>query len=157
MNKPKTKRLGALPKRYKFILNPYVDLRLSTCPKCERLTYPRKFPLFIHVGGTEPGCFAAILGKTCKYCPKCEIIMAHKDELDPLVAEQRELNAPALTNHEYLVMGTVELKFWKKSLTEPQTMDEVMKHTAQFKDHLTLHYQPAGWYHKDYVPEWDRK
>ncbi|NOT59746.1 MAG: hypothetical protein HOP19_05910 [Acidobacteria bacterium] len=149
MKKSKPGRLGMLPKRYKFILNPYVDLRLSTCPKCERLTYPRKFPLFIHVGGTDPSYFSAILGKTCKYCPKCEIIMAHKDELDPLIEEQRAIVAPALTNKEYLVMGTVELKFWKKSLTEPQGRDEVLQHTAQFKDHLTLHYRPAGWYRDD--------
>ena len=149
MNKSKPGRLGALPRRYKFILNPYVDLRLSTCPKCERLTYPRKFPLFIHVGGTAPGYFTAILGKTCKYCPKCEIIMAHQDELDPLIEEQRVRVAPALANHEYFVMGTVELKFWKKSLTEAQDSTEVLKHTAEFKAHLTLNYRPAGWYRAD--------
>jgi Zn-finger nucleic acid-binding protein len=153
MKPAKAKGLGALPKRYKFILNPHIDLRLSTCPKCERLTYPRKFPLFIHVGGTAPGAFAAILGKTCKYCPKCEIIIAHKDELDPLVEEQRVRLAPHLASNDYFVLGTVELKFWKKGLTEPQTMDEMMKHTAQFKDHLTLDYRPAGWYRAD-EPDW---
>ena len=151
MKKSNLDRLGALPKRYKFILNPHVDLRLSTCPKCERLTYPRKFPLFIHIGGTAPGWFAGVIGKTCKYCPKCEIIMAHQDELEPLIEAQRTVMAPDAANKEYLVVGTVELKFWKKSLTEPQTMAEMLKHTAQFKDHLTLNYRPAGWYRNDEV------
>ena len=37
-------RVGYLPPRYKFLLNPFPETRLSTCPKCDGLTYPRNFP-----------------------------------------------------------------------------------------------------------------
>ena len=39
------KRIGKLPPRYSFILNPYADVRLSKCPRCQKLTYLRKFAL----------------------------------------------------------------------------------------------------------------
>jgi hypothetical protein len=60
------------------MLNPFAGTRLSTCPKCDELTYPRKFPLFVHVDGWGP----LALGKTCKYCPRCELIMCHQDYVD---------------------------------------------------------------------------
>jgi hypothetical protein len=50
--------------RYFFILNPYSDVRVSKCPKCNRATSTRKFALFIHVDGFGP----LALGKTCRYC-----------------------------------------------------------------------------------------
>jgi hypothetical protein len=45
----KRKRVDKLPPRYKFLLNPCSDVRLSKCPCCDRLTHPRRFALFIHV------------------------------------------------------------------------------------------------------------
>jgi len=40
---------GKLPRRYHFFLNPHPELRLRKCPWVQKLTYPRKFPLFIVV------------------------------------------------------------------------------------------------------------
>src|SRR5437763_16745322 len=40
----------------------YTGTRLSKCPRCEKLIYPRKFAFFIHVDGWGP----MALGKTCK-------------------------------------------------------------------------------------------
>src|SRR4051794_17148071 len=74
MTKP---TLGNLPPRYSFILNPHSDIRLTRCPKCERLTHPRKFALFVHV--EEWG--GVVLGYTCRYCTRCELIIVHQDEL----------------------------------------------------------------------------
>jgi hypothetical protein len=71
-------RVGKLPPRYGFILNPHGGTRLSKCPRCERYTHPRKFAFFIHVEGWGP----MALGKTCKYCSRCELIMMHQDELE---------------------------------------------------------------------------
>jgi hypothetical protein len=45
----KKKRLGKLPPRYLFILNLYADVRLSKCPRRQKLTHLRKFALFIHI------------------------------------------------------------------------------------------------------------
>src|SRR5215210_4340089 len=71
-------RLGKLPPRYSFILNPYPDERLSKCPKCDQRTHLRKFALFILVDGFGP----MVLGKTCRFCTPCELLIVHQDELE---------------------------------------------------------------------------
>jgi hypothetical protein len=84
------KSIGKLPPRYSFILNPYADVRLSKCPRCQKLTYLRKFALFIHIDAWGP----MALGKTCRYCSRCELIMAHQDELEAQLAHSFSQIAP---------------------------------------------------------------
>jgi len=140
------KRIGKLPPRYSFILNPYQDLRLSKCPKCDRLTYPRKFALFIHIDGWGP----MALGKTCKYCSRCELIMTHQDELEAELAEKFSEINPAVIGNKYLVLGTVETKTWREGLQKgPTDFNEMRHHIADFKKVLDLYYRPAGWYRAD--------
>ena len=129
MAKRKTSRLGKLPPRYAFILNPYVDVRFSKCPKCEKLTYPRKFALMIHVEGADP----IILGKTCKYCSPCELIIAHRDELEALLAGHFSVVDPDVVGNEYLVLATVDLAFWKAAMANAVSFEETLEHTAQIK------------------------
>ena len=88
------KRIGKLPPRYSFMLNPYTDVRLSKCPRCQKLTYLRKFALFIHIDAWGP----MALGKTCRYCARCELIMAHQDELEAQLAHSFSQIAPAVLN-----------------------------------------------------------
>ena len=73
---------GECAPRYTFILNPHVDYRASKCPLCKKTTYERKFPLVILVAETHP----LVLGFTCKYCSRCELIIAHKDALETQLA-----------------------------------------------------------------------
>ena len=82
--------VGNLPPRYSFILNPYRDIRLSKCPKCDRPTHLRKFALLIHVDDWGP----LVLGKTCRYCTPCELIVAHQDELEAQLAHSLSSIAP---------------------------------------------------------------
>lgn len=42
-------RLGILPPRYSFALNPHRDARFTRCPLCEQKTRSRKFALFVVV------------------------------------------------------------------------------------------------------------
>jgi len=136
-------RMGKQKPRYSFLLNPYADVRLSKCPRCNRLTHLRKFPLFIHVDGWGP----LILGKNCRYCTPCELIMAHQDELEAELARSPAHFVPGTPEHGYLVLGTVERKVWRKGLTgSGNPLDEVLEHTADFKKHFDLHYEPGGWY-----------
>ena len=135
------KRLGDLPPRYSFLLNPYTDQRLSKCPKCGKLTFLRKFPLFIHVQGVGP----LVLGKTCRYCAKCELIMAHKDELDAEVQHALAKRMPEAVGSEYMVLGTMERRAWQRSLEGGQPLEEAMKHVAEIKKHLVLEVEPGGW------------
>ena len=44
-------RIGALPPRYAFVLNPHADTKFTKCPRCETKTNLRKLSLVIHVDG----------------------------------------------------------------------------------------------------------
>src|SRR4029079_6862173 len=96
------KTIGKLPPRYAFLLNPYSDVRLSKCPKCDRPTHPRKFALMIHVDGWGP----FVLGKTCRYCTPCELIIAHRDELEAELTGSFARLDPGVIGKEHLVIGT---------------------------------------------------
>jgi hypothetical protein len=134
-----TKRIGGQPPRYAFILNPYSDVRVSKCPKCNRPTYSRKFALFIHTDGFGP----LVLGKTCRYCSRCELIVAHQDELETQLA-----NGPAhLTPGDggYLVIGTMDKTAWQKGLDGGEgRVAATVQQVADFKKVLTLHVE-GGW------------
>ncbi len=75
-------RIGKLRPRYSFMLNPHSEVRLSKCPKCQRLTHRRKFALFVHIERWGP----MALGKTCRFCARCDLIMAQQDELEAQLA-----------------------------------------------------------------------
>jgi len=70
-------RIGKLAPRYSFMLNPHTEVRLSKCPKCRKATHLRKFALFIHIDEWGP----MVLGKTCRYCSRCAMVMVQRAEL----------------------------------------------------------------------------
>jgi hypothetical protein len=135
------KKLGKRPRRHYFFLNPYRDARFSYCPKCEGKTRLRKFPLVIHVEPLNP----VALNKTCRYCPGCDLIIAHQDEieaqLDALFAERD----PALIGNDYLVMGTIDRAVWRRSLKTPMPIPESLDHLHVFKDALEFEPVHYGW------------
>jgi hypothetical protein len=135
-------RFGQLPPRYRFALNPWTDYRAARCPRCNGLTHPRKFALLIHVDSDE----LRVLGKTCKYCSKCEFIIAHQDEIEAELAAHFEQMRPNVIGNDYRVLGTVERKAWREGLAQPKAHDQVLAHTADFKEYLEIEYQPGGWY-----------
>jgi len=142
-------KIGKLPRRYSFILNPHTDTRLSKCPKCEKLTHFRKFVLFIHIDGWGP----MALGKTCRYCSRCELIMVHQDELEAQLAYSFSQIAPDMIGNEYMVLGTIEKKAWQEGLGgKGQPLTEMLKHTADFKKYYDLEFEPGGWYPADHEP-----
>ena len=131
-----------MPPRYGFILNPHAETRLSKCPRCEKLTYPRKFAFLIHVDGWGP----MALGKTCKYCSRCELIMMHQDELEAELTYSFSKFAPEVIGNEYLVLGTIEKRVWQKGVKgEGTEVGEILKHVADFKKVYDLEYDPGGW------------
>ncbi len=138
---PRRRQFGQLPPRYRFALNPSSDLRVARCPRCQALTYPRKFALLIQVEPDE----LRVLGKTCKSCSKCEFIICHQDELEAELAERFARQRPEVVGHPYLVVGTVALKTWRAGLTQPKTIAEVLAQTADIQDYRVLEYDPGGW------------
>jgi hypothetical protein len=135
--------LGRLPPLYRFILNPYTDVRFSRCPICEQKTRQRKVPLFIHVDPLKP----VVLGYTCRYCPDCDLLIAHRDQIEALMAD---LSAESgLTIQDYLVMGTVERKAWREGVKQAMSIGDLLANLHDFKEVLTVEYRPAGWYPAD--------
>src|SRR5207302_9348374 len=76
------KPLGKQPPLYRFFLNPYQDMRFTRCPQCDSKTLQRKLPLVIHVEPME----MLSLNKTCRYCPHCDLLILHQDDLEHLLA-----------------------------------------------------------------------
>ena len=91
-------KIGELSPRYSYMLNPYSDVRLSKCPKCGKLTHPRKFALLIHIEAW--GLLA--MGKTCRYCSRCELIMVHQGELEAELAQSFSQIAPEVIGKAYI-------------------------------------------------------
>ena len=142
MSPQKKSQLGKLTPRYRFILNPYEDVRFTRCPQCEQKTKQRKLPLFIHVHPFNP----VVLGKTCRYCPDCDLLIAHQDEIEANLAMLFTRINPDIVGNEYLIMGTVERKAWRQSLKNAMAPNEMLDHLHDFEDVLRIEVRSAGWY-----------
>ena len=145
MANKKKPSIGKLPPKYTFILNPYTDARFTRCPACDQKTKQRKLPLFIHVEPLRP----VVLGKTCRYCPDCDLLIVHQDELEAQLEALFAERDPSLIGNDYLVLGTVERQAWRESLKQPKGIQEMLEHLHIFKEVRTVEYQPAGWYPAD--------
>jgi hypothetical protein len=133
--------LGHLPPRYLFAVNAYEHERFSRCPQCRKVMYPRKFALLIHIKGAD----FVILRKTCRYCVRCELIIAHQNELEGELALALSTRSPKLTGHPYLVLGTVDLKFWREGLSRAFDLEALEMHTSDFREYRTLSVEGGGW------------
>src|SRR6266516_5744360 len=81
--KKKRPQLGKLPRLYRFFLNPYQDVRFTSCPQRANKTRQRKLSLFIHVSPAQP----VTLNKTCRYCPNCDLLIAHQDKIEDILTK----------------------------------------------------------------------
>lgn len=135
-------RIGRLPPRYSFALNPHQDARFTRCPLCEQKTRLRKFALFIYIEDAA----AMALGKTCRYCTRCELIIAHQDELEHELVTALEPRDPDAIGNEYAVLGTVDRKLWRSSLKKGSSVSgDPFDYLADFEKEYDLHYEPGGW------------
>ena len=142
-------RFGELPPRYRFILNPYPDERLSSCPSCGQKSRQRKLPLLIHV---DPLHLIA-LNYTCRYCPDCDLLVAHKHEIEHLLTEMFRQRSPDVIGNDYLILGTVEKSAWREGVVRSHTIDELRSHTSDFVvNHEELRLRQRGWYRDGEVP-----
>jgi thiol-disulfide isomerase/thioredoxin len=135
------KKLGKQPRRHDFFLNPYRDWRASYCPKCEARTRLRKFPLAIHVEPRNP----VVLNKSCRYCPPCDLIIAHQDEIETQLTIHFSEHDPTLAGNEYLIMGTLDRAVWRRSRKEPIPIGELMDQVHVFKQVLIFEPEHYGW------------
>jgi hypothetical protein len=148
MTKKKEIRFGKLPPQYNFILNPYAEYRFTRCPGCEQKMRQRKLPLFIHVDPMNP----VVLNKTCRYCPDCDLLLAHQDEIEELLAAIFVERDPSVIGNDYLVMGTVERRAWREGVKQLKDIEEMLEGFHVFKEVRTVRVQPGGWYPADMDP-----
>src|SRR5213080_4577179 len=104
------KQLGKQTPRYRFFLNPYKDVRFSSCQQCGNKTRQRKLPLFIHIDPKQP----LLLNKTCRYCRHCDLLIAHQDDLEDVIARVCTVFNPEIVGNKYLVVGTLDRSDWKR-------------------------------------------
>ena len=143
MAKRKSMRFGKLPPQYNFISNPYPDLRLTSCPLCYAKTGQRKRPLLIHI---DPDRLVA-LNYTCRYCMACDLLIAHKHELEQYLTAMMANIAPALIGNNYLVIGTVEKQGWQANTIEPKQIGEMVEYVHDFATYYQeLRVTETGWF-----------
>jgi hypothetical protein len=131
-------QLGKQPPRHDFFLNPYPDDRFTTCPGCGRKTRLRKLPLVIHI---DPAQLLS-LNKTCRYCPHCDLLIVHQDELEQFLATYFGQTKPDVVGNDYLVIGTVDRANWKQGMQGEKSIQQMLDELHDFKK--VLRFQPAG-------------
>jgi len=141
MVKTKDPQLRPENMRHYFFLNPYEDAAFTRCPKCESKTLLRKFPLAIHI---EPEQFL-VLNKTCRYCTRCDLIIAHKSEVETLMVACIEDKKPEIIGNEYLIIGTMEKRDWRDR-DRIEKAGLAIERIRSFKDIWDFEVIPRGWY-----------
>ena len=134
-NKP---QLGKQPPRYRFFLNPYEDARFTSCPQCTNKTGQRKLPLFIHIDPAQP----LVLNKTCRYCAHCDLLIAHQNELEDVLARVFTTLKPEIVGNEYLVIGTLDRADWKRIDQNHLPVRDTIEALHDFKD--VVNFKPMG-------------
>jgi hypothetical protein len=119
------------------VLNPYPRERFTRCPRCEAKTQVRKIPLVIHFAPVGP----VVLRKSCRLCVVCETLIAHQAEVERLIDA---LGPTQASKREYLVLGTLDVKTWRRGLSGGVTVNELTTHSADFKHYMRIDYTPGG-------------
>ena len=140
-------------RRHYFFLNPYVDAAFTKCPKCENNTKIRKFPLVIHIDPQQ----LLLLNKKCRYCVKCDLIIAKKSEMESLMVACFEESKPEIMGNNYLVMGVAERRDWLESKEGRMPQGETIERLLVFKDVLNFELVRAGGYHEDEIEGFRRR
>ena len=124
--------------KHYFFLNPHEDTAFTKCPKCDRKTFVRKFPLVIHIEPRQ----VFLLNKKCRYCTKCDLIITRKSEIEFMMATAFENKRPEIIGNDYLVMGTLDKSHWRNrdNIGEDSEIIELM---YVFKDALNFKPVPA--------------
>ena len=83
-----------------------------------------------------------MLNKTCRYCPNCDLLIAHQDEIeDILVRAFTKLN-PEIVGNDYLVIGTVERATWKRTMQNQLPTQVTLDALHDFKE--VVSFKPTG-------------
>ncbi len=139
-----TKRTGknSYKTRHYFFLNSYNDCAFTKCPKCDKSTKIRKFPLVIHIDPHQ----IILVNKKCIYCINCDLIIAKQPELESLMTTCLEKVNPEVIGNEYLTMGIVDANDWKEGYSGKLDSAQILDRAYFFKDILNFELVPGSWY-----------
>jgi hypothetical protein len=115
----------------------------------QRKTGQRKIPILIHV---NPHHLIA-LNYTCRYCRDCDLLIAHKHEIEHYLTALFSQHHPDTIGNNYLAVGTVEKSVWKEGLKQNQTINDFLPHTSDFATYYQeLRLTRSGYYKADQKP-----
>jgi hypothetical protein len=135
-------RMGALPPRYSFVLNPHVRERFTKCPSCATPTRVRKIPLVVHVEHpAQPRL--VLLNKTCRLCLRCEALIVDQADLEAVIIAAGL--CATVTPSGYVVLGTIDRRTWRRGLRHDAELPDIREHMADFKKCLKVDIIPAHW------------
>jgi hypothetical protein len=133
------RRLGKQPPRHRYFQNPYPDARFTVCPRCSGKTRQRKFPLVVHVDPQN----LVMLNKVCRYCPACDLLIAHQDQIEAMLAALFTRQNPDAIGNDYLVLGTVERADWRRGTTTSLSIQDVLHQLHDFEQVLVFEPAPS--------------
>lgn len=136
-------RLGLLPPRYAFVLHGDVRDHFTRCPRCSARTRLRKLALVIHVEHPA-GAHLMMLGKTCRLCVVCEVLIAHEQEVTPLLVASGIATSIAAPN--YLVLGIAAARVWRSGIARGVSLEAFRESMTDFNEYLRVNVAPGGWY-----------
>lgn len=103
----------------------------------------------IHI---EPTTIIA-LNYTCRYCKSCDLLVAHKHEIEHLLTTQLSIANPQLIGDPYVVMGTITRKAWKENVEQPKPPREMLDQISVFKSvYEEFRVTQAGWFRDGVEP-----
>ncbi|MCH2046404.1 MAG: hypothetical protein MK212_19980 [Saprospiraceae bacterium] len=133
--------------KYNFYLNPHEMYKWTKCPKCDAKTKLRKFCLLINYGGLKlKNSQLFILNKSCKYCPSCDLIIAHQCEIESNMQEMVNRLGRTYSPNNCDVLGTIDRAVWRKGKKGKMSPKDALAQASLFKDIWDFEIRPAGWY-----------
>jgi hypothetical protein len=133
-------QFGKQSPQYRFFLNPYEDMRFTKCPQCDNKMHQRKLPLLIHIDPT----YLLSLNKTCRYCPHCDLLIAHQNDVEHFLASYFMQQKPEVVGNDYLVVGTLDKTTWMRGTQQQMSMQETLDALHDFKEVVTFKVT-GGW------------
>jgi hypothetical protein len=73
------------------------------------------------------------------------MIIVHRDELEPLIATRLPRQRMSGSSFDFLVLGTVDPRVWRRGLASGVAFDELIQHMADFRRYMQVEQTGRGW------------
>ncbi len=85
------------------------------------------------------------LNKTCRYCPRCDLLIAHQDDVEHFLVSFFTEENPEVIGNDYLIVGTIDRAVWKRGTQQPLTLQEMIDALHDFKESVLFEVIRGGW------------